>query len=73
MRARKNPKLNHPPIREAIKSRPEETQPGALKELAGVDTAKVALNCFQRVVEEKGSPKNQGELQVEPCKGKGRD
>lgn len=72
VRARKNPRLNQPQIREAIKSRPGETQPGALKELAGVDAAKIVLNYFQRVVEEKGSPKNQGS-QVESCKGKGGD
>lgn len=58
VRARKNPKLNHPQIRKVIKSRPEETQSGVLKELSGADAEKLALNYFQRVVE-KGSPESQ--------------
>lgn len=33
--------------------------PGILKEVADADAGKLALNYFQRVVGEKGSPENQ--------------
>lgn len=58
-RARKNSRLNHPEIREVIKSQPQETHPRVLKEVSGAGAEKLALNFFQRVGEEKGNPENQ--------------
>lgn len=59
VRARKNSWLNHPEIREVIKSRPQETHPGVLKEVSGAAAEKLALNYFQRVGQEKGNVENQ--------------
>lgn len=58
VRARKNSKLNHPEIREVIKSQPQETHPGLVKEVCGAAAEKLALNYFQRVGEEKGKVRN---------------
>lgn len=58
-RARKNSSLNHPEIREAIKSQPQETHPGVLKEVSGAGAEKLTLNYFQRVGGEKGNVENQ--------------
>lgn len=58
-RARKKSRLNHPEIREVIKSRPQETHPGVLQEMSGAAAEKLALSSFQRLGEEKGNVENQ--------------